>query len=497
MLAFLKFDDEDTYYPPEYRLDDVSKWLAEIMTESGITGSMCVMGARARMLKERGRDDVLAAMAKHELVSHQAANVRPELVEILSDKEWHDGVDAAREYEDRVVKDFDFAWGRAPQGLSRHNVQWGPQHVALAGEKGLYYQGNLTAVPETEQPCWYAGAVCLPCHNFDPVSGNEVEITPEIGIGDMYYSCDDAFEKRFQRMQRYVDACAERGVEFIHLFGCHPSRILNRGFIEGRCLAGGLNRTPQEVGFLYGVIDADEEERVKKNFRRVCEWIRDHPSLDCKSGAEIAKAFSTQPKDISRDELTAYAEDVVQQNKILLHQTFSPAELLMGMMESLVSAGENNDLPYGVDRKNILGPVEIPTVGLEMSSVTHAELLKLCRSAIDHVESTSHLPGNLHLNGQRIGIGQLAVAVSRAYAAQTHYSRYAKLNLDTKVRYPEVAWNVDAWVRRNMMERDRFNPDMPTDKLAKHARLQTWTLKPAWLTPPRGVQRHEGRFLAS
>lgn len=494
MLAFLKFDDEDTYYPPEYGMDDVSKWLSEIMTDVGIKGTLCVMGSRARLLKERGRDDVLQAMAKHDLISHQVANIRPELVDILSDKEWHDGMIAVIEYENQVVKDFDFAFGREPQGLSRHNIQWGAQHVALAGKNEMPYLSNLTGVPGTEQPCWYAGALCFPSTNFDPITGGEVAITPKFAIGDDYYSCDDAFDKRFEMMKHFVNECAERKVEFVQIFGCHPSRILSRGFLENRCLAGGRNRSPKEVGFLYGVLDADEEERAKKNFRKVCEFIRDHPELECKGSTEIAKLFSTQPKDISRDEMTAYSEDTAQQNKILLHRTFSPAELLMGMMESLTIAGESDDLPNGIDRRNILGPVDIPTVGLEMASISHSGLLTLCRKAVEHVINTGHLPGNVHLGEDRLGIGQLAIAVSRAYAAQTRYNRYSTLNLDATVRYPEIAWNIDAFVRRNVHEHTRFIPDLPSDRLAKHARLQTWTLKPAWLSPPRGAHCHEGRI---
>jgi hypothetical protein len=231
MLAFLKFDDEDTYYSPEDGLDDVSKWLSEIMTETGIRGTLCVMGARADLLKERGREDVLEAMAKHEIVSHQMANVHPDLVTILSDKEWDDGVEAMREYEDRVAEIFRRAFGRDPQGLSQHNVQWGPQHAALAADMGVPRLSIPIGVPGTEQPCWYAGALNMPCHMYDLnqgpklASSGTIEITPEFGIGDSLYSCDDEFEKRFAQLKEYVDACVDRGVEFIHLFGCHPSRI--------------------------------------------------------------------------------------------------------------------------------------------------------------------------------------------------------------------------------------------------------------------------------
>lgn len=498
MLTYFKFDDEDTYYPPEYRIDDISKWLAEIMTETGITGTMCVMGDRVRLLKERGREDVLQAIAKHALVSHQPGNVHPELLEVLSDKEWEDGVQAMREYESRVTEDFLTAFGREPQGLSRHNNQWGAQHTALAGERELPYLGAFVGVPGTEQPCWYAGGLCLMNHTYDAAANQEVAVVPEHTIGEARYSSDSAFEKRFDELKQYVDDCIARGVELFDFFACHPNRMRARGFLEGRLLAGGRNRSIEEVGFLYGVTRDQDEEIAKKNFRKVCEYIRDHPALECKSISEIYKAFSMQPRDITRDEMALYAEDVVRKQEILLHQTFSPAELLIGMAESLVAAGDKGDLPNGADRRNILGPVDNPTVGLEISSISHAELLKVCREAIDHVMATGHLPGNIHIGENRLGVGQLAIAVAKVYAAQSRYDRYASLNLDNKkASYPEIAWNTDARIRRNMLNNPRYDPDLNSEKIAKHARLQTWSLKPAWLNPPRATYYHEGRIVVA
>ena len=63
MYAVLAFDTEDVYFPPEYGIDDVPGWLAEIMTECQIRGTFFVMGEKARSMKARGRTDVLERMA--------------------------------------------------------------------------------------------------------------------------------------------------------------------------------------------------------------------------------------------------------------------------------------------------------------------------------------------------------------------------------------------------------------------------------------------------
>ena len=71
MYVIVAYDTEDVYYPPEYGIDDIPGWLAEIMSEVGITGTFFVMGEKARELVDRGRVDVLRKMAQHDIASHQ------------------------------------------------------------------------------------------------------------------------------------------------------------------------------------------------------------------------------------------------------------------------------------------------------------------------------------------------------------------------------------------------------------------------------------------
>jgi hypothetical protein len=61
-------------------------------------------------------------------------------------------------------------------------------------------------------------------------------------------------------------------------------------------------------------------------------------------------------------------------------------------------------------------------------------------------------------------------------------------------RYPDAAMKVDAWVQTSLGEHWPYALDFSCEKIAEHARLQTWTLKPAWLNPPRGTIRSENRI---
>lgn len=159
MYAVLSFDVEDVYFPPEYRIDDIAGWLAEIMTDCGIRGTLCVTGEKARLLKERGRADVIKKMAAHDIVSHTQGNYHPLIPEIVQNKGWDEGIQAMREYEDCVKKDLHDAFRHELVAFSRHDDFFAPQHVPVAVERGLPYMYGFIQIKDYDQPTWYAGTL--------------------------------------------------------------------------------------------------------------------------------------------------------------------------------------------------------------------------------------------------------------------------------------------------------------------------------------------------
>lgn len=477
MYAVLCFDVEDVYFPPEYGIDDIPGWLAEIMMDCGMRGTFFVMGEKVRSLRERGREDVIEQMAQHSIASHGKGNLHPLIPEILQDKDWDDGMEAMRKYEESVTQEHLEAFGREPVALSRHNAYFAPQHVAVAGERGIPYMYGVVRIKEYDQPTWYAGALTF----LD--DGTETMIS--MGL-DTIYSRDEIFEERLRRIAQILRDRIERGFEYVTIFGCHPVRVMTRGWQEHYCLASGMTRKPQELGWLYGVKSKREEVRAKANFRRFMEYLHGHPDVEVVDVEEAARLFSTQPSHIRRDVLTLYAEAFQRARKPIFHSTFSPAELVCGLSESLIHAEEHGDLPSQVRRRDALGPKSRPAIGIERDSVTHEQVIALCRQVTGYVAQEGSLPANLHIGGARVGIGQFALVAARSYVAQARYEKYEKLRIQATPRYPDVAFEVDAWIRRAIGEHWAMPLDFTCHRMAEHARLQTWTMKPAWLRPPQG-----------
>lgn len=483
MYAVMAYDTEDVYFPPEYRVDDIPGWLAQTMTDTGIRGTFFVMGEKARSLKARGREDVLRKMAQHDIASHQQGNCRPLLPQVVEHCGWDDGIEALRAYEDGVRESLVGAFGKEPTGFSRHNEYFAPQHVALAGERGLPYMYIPTPVKEYPQPLWYAGTLCF---EFGPAAVNGF---------DTMYSNDALFAQRMEEADMRIRDAAEKGCEFILVFGCHPCRVMTRGWQEHHVLTSGSTRTPEELGWLYAVKTPAEEKRAQANFRKLCEYLRDHPDIEIIGLEEAGKRFASQPDEISRDTLSVYAEAAGEAAKPLLHAVFSPAELACAFAEAILQHATAGDVPPFVKRRNVLGPVSRPVIAEEKDAVTQAELVELCSGLAAHVEEHGRLPANLGIGDSRIGIGQFAWLAARAYQALARYDRYERLHNRAIPRYPDTAFEIDAWVRRSLGEHWALPLDFDCSRIAELARLQTWTMKPAWLTPPQGPYVDGARML--
>src|SRR5262245_62522064 len=67
VYVVLWFDTEDYLLPAS---DDAALRVAQMLTDEGIRGTFKVVGEKARILERRKRDDVIAALKKHEIGYH-------------------------------------------------------------------------------------------------------------------------------------------------------------------------------------------------------------------------------------------------------------------------------------------------------------------------------------------------------------------------------------------------------------------------------------------
>src|SRR3954451_15302472 len=69
VYVILWFDTEDYLLPAS---DDAALHVAEFLSKEGVRATFKVVGEKARTLERRGRQDVIAALKKHEIGYHSA-----------------------------------------------------------------------------------------------------------------------------------------------------------------------------------------------------------------------------------------------------------------------------------------------------------------------------------------------------------------------------------------------------------------------------------------
>src|SRR6266571_6650850 len=88
--VILWFDTEDYLLPAD---DDASKRLAEMLTQRSIRATFKIVGEKARVLEQRRRRDVIAALKKHDIGYHaNFHSVHPTPSEYLADAGLLDGM---------------------------------------------------------------------------------------------------------------------------------------------------------------------------------------------------------------------------------------------------------------------------------------------------------------------------------------------------------------------------------------------------------------------
>ncbi|MBM4042268.1 MAG: hypothetical protein FJ290_27560 [Planctomycetes bacterium] len=490
MYVTLHFDVEDTLYPAEARTDDAPAWIAQTLSKAGLRGTFHVIGDKARAMVQRGRLDVLAAMAEHDIGIHTDSNSHPVVPELVAECGWADGVAKLVDYEKRATDALKKAFWKAPVAASRHAVFSAPQSHGAAAAMGLPYVYGYPYCPGHAGPVWYAGALNFPTHKGTAeAAGCHLSLGPE---GALCH--DEAFDAQLSQLREGLDRAAAADVECLSLFVGHPVRIQVKGWTEDELFANGRNRTVAKLGHAYEVRTAAEVERARRNFQRFADFLRDRKDIQVVGIGRAAELFGKQPDMVSRDALLEYCSAGENPGHPRLHAVFSPAELLVALGESLVATEGRGALPRAVPRRNVLGPVEKPVLVPEKPFASLDEFLALCRELGQRVEATGHLPANVALGEARVGLGSLHAACVKAFRAACHGDRFARLRLERVPRYPAFAHELDRAFRWTE-ECGFLGPEFSADRMCLHARLQTWSLKPARTRIPTGPCLEAGAFV--
>jgi hypothetical protein len=461
MYVVVNFDVEDYISPESERIDDIPKWLAEIMTEEGATGTFFVIGEKARSFEKRGRFDVIAAMARHDIESHtNFGSIHPTVTEILEKADWESGVRRMLEQESAGFRELKRIFGTPVVALARHGGSYGPQLICALGKMKAGYAGSPVSLPG-RSVVWFC---------------NTLNFTGQYdGYDDTYYR-DDLFEPLFQKLQEELPELA-RTTEVLPFFAGHPCKIRTEqfwdlNFYEGR------NPGPEE----WKIPEMRPQESMataQKNFRRLIRYLKSRDDIELTTFRDLMDLYSQQKETLSKKDLAEMATDSLGSGRLSSSEYFSPAEAFAGLGRSILYFQENGSLPGKMETSRPLGPLEMPIFQPEISRVALEDVYDLAMKADVHISQSGALPASLNVEEQRIGTGSLFALFSAVYLDMESGNPAAGYEVPAFDPYPRT--NEEDIIGRiqGFKSWPVHRPDLNMDLLIEKTKMQLWTLKPA------------------
>jgi len=462
MSVVINFDVEDYISPESEGIDDIPKWLAEIMTEEGVKGTFFVIGEKARSLVSRGRRDVIAVMAKHDIGSHtNFGSIHPTVTEILEKADGPNGMKEMREREGAGFRELQRIFGVPVMTMGRHGGSYGPQLVAALGKMGVGYAGSPIKLPG-KSVVWFCNAL-----NF---SGQYD------GFDDTYWR-DDLFDPLLDKLAADFPTLS-RTVEMLPLFAGHPCRIRTIQFWDLNYYKG-VNTVPAEWK-TPEMRPRESMATAQKNFRRLIRALKDREDVELTTFRELMGHFGSQKEIISALELDEIARRTLKEKRIVTDEYFSPAEAFAALVTAISEGRRAGTMTPKIKVRHALGPWEVPPSKPHVTRVGKIDIDELADMASKYIDKFGSIPASLEIEGRRIGTGSLFVLFCAAYLDLRSGAMAEAYDIPSFDPYPRIP-NEDEIMDQILSYKTWpvHRPDLNMDRIVELTKLQLWTLKPA------------------
>lgn len=452
MYATLFFDIEDFITPES---DDIALELAGILKEEGLRGSFFVVGEKARVLKKRGRTDVIEALIEHCVGYHSNYHsIHPTTAEYLEDKGWEDGIEEVKRREASGVDAVRQIFGVNPCAWARPGASWAPQIQAGMRELGV--------------PAVVYTYTRIPGSNLHRFAGL-LSYYGWIGSFDGNYLDDRAFEEAFAEFKEELRTL--QTADWTGIFCAHPTKLRARVFWDKLNFDKGQN-TPRSKWRLPELHTEQEYRSALKNFRRLVQWLRDDSGLEFRTISELNALFGKPSETVSLPELLEVARKVLELREPVVTAPISPAEQVLAFAKALMHFRKEGRLPVAVE----IGFVEAPRERIEKGSgASELPLDELFDALEQTLRWRKALPASCTVGLREVPLSIFYGALATVLVSTARGEKPAMLSIPPVKAYPSVASEIAEEMERSLpgwLHKPGLDPSKPVE----HTLFQSWTL---------------------
>lgn len=462
VYIILWFDTEDYILPQS---DDAAKRVADMLTELGVRATFKVVGEKARTLERRGRNDVIAALKRHEIGYHSNTHSQhPTPAEYEEPLGWDEGV---REFTRRERAGFDDVariFGQTPTCYGQPGSSWAPQSFGALHSWGVnVYLDEAGQVGLNGKPFWYGGLLNI----FNTREGGRIR------ANETWSNLEDA-KRQFAGF--YKSMSATGGMVSIFF---HPCEFVHAQFWDGVNFARGAN-PPREEWKLPPMKSTEEQERSFRYLADMVRFLKAYPRVRFITASEALKLYADRAKEhtFTRNDLAKIAISTGREIDYQEHGDFtlSPAEIFALLNRFVAEGGQSPR--YKMLAEPIFGPASAPEPR-EAGDAPWSQLARTAKDVQSFLDANHQIPSTIWLGSARVSPESYLAALATVAASLIKEGKppgmvsFPPARLATSRFISEDKPSLWNWVI--------FPEGFHAPNLMALARLQAWTLKPAVL----------------
>ena len=469
VYVVLWFDAEDYILPKD---DDATKRLAELLTRLQVKATFKVVGEKARVLEQRGRTDVIAALKRHDIGYHSNTHSQqPTIAVYLQHAGWDDGRAEFERREGPGARDVARIFGTTPVAYGQPGGAWAPQSYPALRAMGIgMYLDEADHVGVDDQPFYYGGML------------NVFRMRSMLARMDL--SGGSALAESKARFAKASDALRARGGGTISIY-YHPSEWVHAEFWDAVNFSRGTN-PPRAEWKRPRTRPAAETEGAFADFEQYIRFIQQRPGVTFVTATDLMRLYADRAatRTFTRDDLRAIAADVQQEITFQRRDgdALSAADVFALLTGAMAGFVKTTAVPEATRLTPLLGPTRPftqPLGGSPSSGFAWEAFARAITDAADFCRANRRMPDEIWVGTDSLSpadfLATLAPVVERVIATgqpPTEVTRRAgRFTADTYVA--EDSTELWSW--------PIFPEGFHAPAIMALARLQAWTLKPAVL----------------
>jgi hypothetical protein len=452
------FDTEDYLLLAD---DDAILRNATFFTDEGLRATFKVVGEKARVLEQRKRTDVIAALKKHEIGYHSNFHsVHPTPAQYMSALGWDEGVAEFERKEGPGWEDVRRIFGMTPSCYGQPGSSWGPQAFGAMRKWGMKaYLDTGSHVGLDSKPHYYCGLLTM----------YKLTHTLRTGLGG-----DKDLEVAKEKFRKSHEQLLKEGGGLVSVF-YHPCEFVHKQFWDA-IFKNGVN-PPREQWTPPPQKTPEESKVAYETFEAWIRYIKSFPNVKFITAGEAADVYHDQAfgRVFNPTELSSIAAAVGDDVTFQRHGdvALTAAEVL----QVLSRTAEQGDNISAMVLTPPLGPTEPAPAMTAPVTVSWSQFHRTIRDVNAYLRNHGKVPSTVWLGSVGVPPEAYLAALARTFTKimaaappETVEIRPAKLGCAKYVA--DDSPKIFGWL---------FPEGFHAPAMMELARRQSWTVKPAIL----------------